>query len=208
MRPSQNLPLPPRIYPLFQLLYATLPESTPLSQNIPPFSTTMWDPPRIYPSLPGSISPFSRTISDPHRIYPSLTEYTPPFKTICDPPRIYPSLPEYTSLFNNYKIMRSSQNLPFPPRIFFNSGSEGSILSQLHVVSRKRDVFSDWGVDSWNIAYSCRKARRDISWEGRGGGGRKGEYIQFICATFWECRIYLLKGVIFREGGIYSGSVA
>ena len=66
---SQNLPLPPRIYPLlykvtlsestlpslppsqnvppappsFKHLYATLPEFTPLSQNIPPFFTTMCD---------------------------------------------------------------------------------------------------------------------------------------------------------------------
>ena len=34
MRPSQNIPLPPRIYPPFQQLYATLPESAPPSQNI------------------------------------------------------------------------------------------------------------------------------------------------------------------------------
>ena len=77
MRPSQNLPLPPRIYPTFQQLYATLPESTPPSQNIPPFSTT-----------------------------------------VCDPPRIYPSLPAYTPIFNNYFIMRRSQNLSLPPRIY------------------------------------------------------------------------------------------
>ena len=51
MRPFQNPPLFPRIYPPFQQLYVTLPESTPPSQNIPPFSTTICDPPRIYPSL-------------------------------------------------------------------------------------------------------------------------------------------------------------
>ena len=49
MRPSQNIPLSPRIYPHFQQLYATLRESTSPSQNIPPFSTTICDPPRIYP---------------------------------------------------------------------------------------------------------------------------------------------------------------
>ena len=38
VRSSQNLPLPPRIYPSFEHLYATLPESTPHSQNLPPFS--------------------------------------------------------------------------------------------------------------------------------------------------------------------------
>ena len=37
MRRSQNLPLPPRIYPLFnKFKCATLPESTPPSQNITP----------------------------------------------------------------------------------------------------------------------------------------------------------------------------
>ena len=89
MRPSQNLPLPPRIY-------------HPLSTNV-----YVRDPPRIYSSLPEYTS-FSTTICDPPRIiYPSLSlslslslsEYTPPpFQQMYmfDPPRIYPSLPEYT----------------------------------------------------------------------------------------------------------------
>ena len=94
MRPSQNIPLPPRIHPSFstticdtpriypslqeytllfnkiicgtlpesippsqntpifnKFICATLPESTPLSQNTPLFSTTIGDPPRMYPSL-------------------------------------------------------------------------------------------------------------------------------------------------------------
>ena len=98
MRPSQNLPLPPRLYPPFHQLYATLPESTPPSYNItpPPFNNYM----RPSHNLP--LSP---------RIYP-------PFQQIhmCDPLRIYPSLPDYTLLFKNY--MRPSQNLPLPPRIY------------------------------------------------------------------------------------------
>ena len=111
MRPSQNLPLPPRIYPPFQQLYATLPESTPPSQNIPHFQC------QLYATLPQSTPP---------------SQNIPPFSTtICDPPRIYSSLPEYTPIFNNYKIMRPSQNLPLPPIIFFSSGSKWSILSQL-----------------------------------------------------------------------------
>ena len=100
MRPSQNLTLPPRIYPPFQPLkyYATLPEYTL--------------PPRIYP-------PFQQMyMCDPPRIYPSLTEYTPFSTTICDPLGIYPSLSEYTPLLNNYNIMRPSQNLTLPPRIY------------------------------------------------------------------------------------------
>ena len=78
---SQNLPLPPRIYPLFKQLYATLPECTPPSQNIPPFQQMYVRPypPRIYPPPPS--------------------------------PRTYP-------LFNNYNIMRPSQNLPLPPKIY------------------------------------------------------------------------------------------
>ena len=44
--PSQNLPP-------FPLLYATLPESTPPSQYIP-LLNSIFDPPRIYPSLPRS----------------------------------------------------------------------------------------------------------------------------------------------------------
>ena len=62
MRPSQNIPLPPRIYPPFQHLHATLSESTHPSQNIPP--------------------PFLATICDPPRIYPSLPEYPPPFQQL------------------------------------------------------------------------------------------------------------------------------
>ena len=52
----------PRIYPSLPVstppLYCEyvkcirLPESTPPSQNIPPFPTTICDPPRIYPSIP------------------------------------------------------------------------------------------------------------------------------------------------------------
>ena len=100
MRHSQNLPLPLRIYPVFQQLYATLPESTPASQNIPAFSTT---------------------ICDLLRIYPFLQEYTPFSTTIilCDLPRIYlhkgytfkkkENIPPFSTAI---LIMRPSQNLP------------------------------------------------------------------------------------------------
>ena len=109
--PSQNIPLfqqiyatlpeyillPPRIYPPFQQLYATLPKSTPPSQNIGPtllFNNSM-RPPRIYHPPSKNIPPFSTTICDPPRFYPSLPECTPfSMSTICDPPTIYPSLPE------------------------------------------------------------------------------------------------------------------
>ena len=123
MRHSQNPPLPLRVYPFLQQLYAPLPESTPPSRNPPPplfQQIYIWDPPRIYPSLSeihlfqqicatlqGSIppcqnlDPFSTTIiiCDAPKIYPSLPEYSPPpsrSTTMCDTPRIYPSLTEYT----------------------------------------------------------------------------------------------------------------
>ena len=112
MRPSQNLPIPPRIYPpLFnKCICVTLPESTPPSQNTPPFSATICDPPRIYPSLPES-PPFNKCICAtlPESTPPS--QDTPPFSTtICDPPRIYPSISEYTPLFNKYIYVRPSQS--------------------------------------------------------------------------------------------------
>ena len=122
---SQNLPVPPRIYPPFRdfLKCLRIPECTPPSQNISRFQQIyMCDPPRIYPSLP-EYTPFSTIISDPPRIYLSLPEYPPPpfnkcmcatfpestppsqnilpfSTTTCDPSRIYLSLPEYTPLFN------------------------------------------------------------------------------------------------------------
>ena len=89
--PSQNLPS-------FQQLqyYATLPESTPPSQNIPPplfFNNFMrysqnLPPPKIHP-------PFQQ-------LYSTLPESTPPSQNIpppplstnkCDTPRIYPPPP-------------------------------------------------------------------------------------------------------------------
>ena len=116
---------PPRIYlsvseytPLFnKCICATFPEYTPPSQYIHPFSTNVY----VRPSrnLP---PPFSPTICDPLRIYPSLPEYTPLFnKCICAtlpestaPLRIYP-------FFNNY--VQSFQNLPIPPRIYCNKST-------------------------------------------------------------------------------------
>ena len=99
MRPSQNLPLPPRIYPLFQQLYATLPKSTthppppPPYQNIPPFNNY------VQPS---------QNLILLTRIYPTFQQIyiVWPSQNLPLPPWIY-------SPFNNY--MRLSQNLPLPP---------------------------------------------------------------------------------------------
>ena len=97
VRPSQNLPLLPRIYPqAFQQLIATLPESTPPSQNISPFQ-------QMYVRLSQNL--------------PSLPEYTPLFNNYMRLSQNIP-LPPRISLFNNYNIMRPSQNLPLPPRIY------------------------------------------------------------------------------------------
>ena len=74
----------------------TLPESTPLSQTIPSFSTTICDPPRIYPSLP--------------KYTPLFNNYMRPSQNLPLPPRIYP-------LFHNHNTMRPSQNLHLSPRL-------------------------------------------------------------------------------------------
>ena len=88
MRHFQNSPLPSRIYPL--LYQVRLPESTPSFQNIPPFSTTICDAPRIYPALPEYTPPLEMR---PSQNLPILPESTPFFTTICDTPIIDPSLP-------------------------------------------------------------------------------------------------------------------
>ena len=140
VRPSQNPPLPPRIYLPFQPIYVCDPPRIYPSLNTPRFSTTICDPPIIHPYLPEYTPLFNNYnimrpshnpplppriylpfqpiyVCDPPRIYPS--QNTPRFSTtICDPPIIHPYLPEYTPLFNNYNIMRPSQNLPLPPRIY------------------------------------------------------------------------------------------
>ena len=97
MRPSQNIPLPLRIYPPFQQMY-------------------MCDPPRIFPSLP-EYTPLFNNYMRPSRNLP-LPEYTPfcnnytimrPSQNPPLPPRIYPP-------FNNYmrpsRIYPPSQNIP------------------------------------------------------------------------------------------------
>ena len=95
---SQNLPSLPEYTPLFnQFICVTLPESTPPSQNIPPFQQMyICDPPRIYLSVP-EYTPFFTNYMRPSQNLP-LPEYTPLFnKCICA------TLPQYTP---------PSQNIP------------------------------------------------------------------------------------------------
>ena len=122
VRPSENLPLPPRIYPsLFNNYNIMRPfQNRPL-------------PPRIYPSIFNNYNIMrpSQNLPIPPRIYPpplfnkcicvTLLESTPPSQntppfstTICDRPRIYPSLPEYTPLSTNVYV-RPPKNIPLPP---------------------------------------------------------------------------------------------
>ena len=95
MQRSLNLPLCPRIYPPFAQLYATPPEFTPPSQNLPPFKLQ-----NVYLTFPEyTFSP---------RIYPLLYLCTtlPESST---PPKIDP-------LF--YNCMRRSHNLPLLSRVY------------------------------------------------------------------------------------------
>ena len=97
-RPRMYPGVDPELFPRGRLRW--LPESTSPSQDLPPFIVILCE---VYSSP---------------RIYPSLPEYTPFLTTICNPLRIYPSFPEYTPLFNNYNIMRPSQNLPLSARLY------------------------------------------------------------------------------------------
>ena len=121
MRPSQNIPFPPRIYQPFlinlcvrQQLYATLPEIHPSPQNIPPFQQLYATFPESTPPPPPEYRPtplfnkcicatlpytplFNKCMCDPRRI-DSLPEYTPP-----PPPfqQLHATLPEYTPISQN-----------------------------------------------------------------------------------------------------------
>ena len=96
MRCFQNLPRPPRIYPPPLLRNATLPESTPPSQNIlsfkHPYAYAMVGLSGVQTFLAKSILPFLTSIREPLGIYSSLPEYTPSLFLHCDSHRIYPSL--------------------------------------------------------------------------------------------------------------------
>ena len=119
MPPCLNQSLPPRTCPFLQL-HATLPESTPPSQNMPSF-------PLLYATLPESTPPFQNIPpSTPHflKLYMRHTQYLPLAQSVspflqCDPPPpgihppfplLYETLPEATA---------PSQNIPpsFPPLI-------------------------------------------------------------------------------------------
>ena len=117
----------PRIYPSLpgstpfycdHMKCIRLPESTPPSQNIPPFSTTICEPPRIYPSLP-EYTPFSTNVCAtlPSQNHPPPPPEYIPFSTtiiLCGPSRIYPS-PESTPLFKQF--MCATTTICDPPRI-------------------------------------------------------------------------------------------
>ena len=115
--PSRFWDLPPFSY-LVRCL--RIPESTPPSQNIPPFSKTICDTSRIYPSLPEYTPLFSTNIllSDASRMYPPSQNTHSPFQQLCG------TLPEYTPTsqnippFSTNLYVRPSQNLPLPSRIY------------------------------------------------------------------------------------------
>ena len=116
MRPSQNLPLLPRIYhPCQQCdpprMYPSLSEYTPIFNNYMQPSKNLPHPPRIYPLLNNYVRP-SHNLPLPSRIYPLS------IITICDTLGIYPYLrvPEYTPLFSQlYATLPESTPLCLPP---------------------------------------------------------------------------------------------
>ena len=96
-------------------IYPSIPEYTPLSKNVYVRPSQY-----LHPPPPEYTPPFSTTICNPPRIYPSLSEINipPPFQLLkCDIPRIYPSIPEYTPLSKNVYV-QPSQYPPLLPRIY------------------------------------------------------------------------------------------
>ena len=121
---------------------ATLPESTPPSQNIPPFQ-------QLYATLPESTTP-SQNITPFQQLYATLpeatlsSENTPLFlTTICPPPlllSIYPSSPG-----------RVAQYYSCEKGVY--SGREGLILGGSHIVVEKEGIVWEGGVDSGWVAH-------------------------------------------------------
>ena len=117
----------PEYIPLLSI-YATLPEYTPPSLNIPPpLNRAICDPPRIYTSQ-NRYRPFLTTICDTPIIYLFLPEYTPLFFTIiCDAPRICPALQESTL---------PSQNIGLPRPLRYATLPEYAHLSRIYPLLR------------------------------------------------------------------------
>ena len=131
VRPSQPESTPPsQDIPPFQQLYVTLPESIPLPLRINAPSQQIY----YYAMLPESTPPSQNTPPPPsQQLCATLPESTPPsqnrppFSTNCyvrPSQNLPPPLPRIYTLFNNYNIMRPSQYQPLPPRIFFSSWSQ------------------------------------------------------------------------------------
>ena len=135
---------PPRIHPPFQQLYATLPESTPPSQNIglPPFQQQYYMRPSKNPPLPPRMYPSSQQIY----YYATLPESTPPSQKIFPLEQLCATLPEstlppkkYTPFFNNYMV--PYQNLPLPPRNYPRSQELYVTLSEYTPPFQNRSPF-------------------------------------------------------------------
>ena len=135
MRPSNNLPIPPKYTSFWAticdtpIFYPSLPEYNPPFKH--PYATESTLRPKYTPilniymrpcqNLPlppriayGSWSPFFTNICDTPIIHPPFQNIPPSISS--GAPRIYPIFQEYTPIFYNY--MRRSQNLCRPPRIY------------------------------------------------------------------------------------------
>ena len=134
---SQNLPHPPRIYPLFnKFACATPPESThpPPPQNIPPLLNNYVRPSQNVPFLQNITSFQQIYMCDSPIIYPLSQNITAFSTTICDTPRIYPLLPKYISILNKFicATLSESTSPSLLKRGGGYSGKEGWILGGSH----------------------------------------------------------------------------
>ena len=109
---AEYTPTPPPPLLFNKFICANLPESTPPSQNIPPFyQICLCDLPRIYSSLPEYTSFSTNLYVQPSQNLPLPPRILPFSTTVCDPPRIYPSLPEY----NPFQQLYATFPEPTPP---------------------------------------------------------------------------------------------
>ena len=212
MRPSQNLPLPSRIYPLLnKFVYATISISTLLPKIYPLFKNYM-RPSQKLPSLLEYCPLFNNYIR------PSQNLPLPPRKCstiiLCDAPNIYPSLSKYTPFQQLYATLTESthpsRNIPLPffttrcdiPRIYFS-------VTEYAPFSRNTCTFICGTIYHSLLILKNILGGRGRFWDGRIEVLKRGWYILGGKGRFWEdhsCK-FVKKGGIFWEGGVDSGSI-
>ena len=124
---SQNLTLPPRIYPLFVICFCKclrIPEYTPPSQNIPPPFSNYMRPSQNLPLTPRIYPLFNKCICATSQNIPHFNNYMRPSQNLLLPLRIYPPFQQLYATLSEF-TPHSQNTPPFstnvyvrPPRIY------------------------------------------------------------------------------------------